>query len=55
MYRVNPTDATENETKTSKKLKLLLLHGTKGSNVAGILKVGFKPSKIGTFGPGEFI
>ena len=55
MYRVNPTDATENETKTSKKLKLLLLHGTKGSNIQGILKEGFKPSENGKFGPGVYL
>ena len=35
--------------------QLLLLHGTKASNVEGILKEGFKPSKHGSYGPGVYL
>ena len=34
---------------------LLLLHGTKGCNVEGILREGLRPSSAGSFGPGIYL
>ena len=35
--------------------RFLLLHGTTGPNVEGILKEGFRPSKNGRLGPGVYL
>ena len=51
IYRVN----SNNNTQVSDCSKVLLLHGTKAPNVEGILKMGFKPSKRGSWGPGVYM
>ena len=55
IYRVIPTDSTVTESSTSSSSKVLLLHGTKAPNVEGILKIGFKPSEKGRYGPGLYL
>ena len=55
MHRIIPTDTAENQSITSECSDILLLHGTKGSNVKGILKEGFKPSTNGRHGPGVYL
>ena len=55
MHRIVQKDIIQNESRISDCPSLLLLHGTKLSNVEGILKEGFKPSKKGTFGPGVYL
>ena len=55
IYRVKSTEKTLQEPKGSGSSSLLLLHGTKGPCVEGILKEGFRPSKSGSFGPGVYL
>ena len=55
MYRVVPRDTNTNKSIISDGSKLLLFHGTKVSNVKGILKEGFMPSKNARFGPGVYM
>ena len=55
IYRVEATKKPLQESKDSESSSLLLLHGTKGPRVEGILKEGFKPSKSGSFGPGVYL
>ena len=55
VYRVITTDSTSHQHDNSTGSQVLLLHGTKASNVEGILEVGFKPSKCGIFGPGVYL
>merc|ERR1739840_12292 len=54
IYRVKATGEDIEESKSSESSSLLLLHGTKGPNVEGVLKEGFRPSKSGNFGPGVY-
>ena len=55
IYRVVPTEKATNECKTSTDSEILLLHGTKGKNVDGILKKGFLPQKKGNHEPCVFL
>ena len=55
IHKVVSTDNTVTESETLNCSNLLLLHGTKGQNVEGILKEGFKPSEIGSRGPGIYL
>ena len=49
IYRVVSNDNISTESINSN--HTLLLHGTKAKNVEGILKTGFNPSQIGSYGP----
>ena len=55
IHRVVPTDLSSNKTCISESSNTLLLHGTKTSNIEGILKIGFKPSTMGSYGPGVYL
>ena len=55
IHRVVPNNVTKTKTQTSDYSKILLLHGTKGYNVRGILNEGFKPSPTGAYGPGLYL
>ena len=52
IYRVKTTDNFAPQSETSNRSSLLLLHGPRRQNIAGILNEGFKPSQGGRFGPG---
>ena len=54
IYRVKAFDDKVSKLETSDDQNILLLHGTKVSNVEGILKEGLKPSQKGTFGLGVY-
>jgi len=55
IYRVKANDIVIEKSKSSDLSSLLLLHGTKGPSVKGILKKGFRPSKSGSKGPGVYL
>ena len=55
IYGVIPTKHSSTESNITNFSQFLLLHGTKAPNVEGILKTGFKPSEIGTYGPGVYL
>ena len=55
IYRVIPTDTSENQSSNSDGSKTLLLHGTNVKNIGGILKEGIKPSKSGFMGAGVYL
>ena len=53
IHKIVSTDNTEENEGNGE--HLLLLHGTKGQNIQGILKEGFKPSTDGTYGTGVYM
>ena len=55
MYRVRTAVDVVAQSETSNNSNILLLHGTRGQNIEGILKEGFKPSQDGRFGPGVYL
>ena len=55
IYRIRTTANAVAQSQTSNKSNILLLHGTRGQNIKGILKEGFKPSQGGKFGPGVYL
>ena len=57
IYRVTDKTPTESNDSTSfmTSQNVLLLHGTKASNVEGILMTGFDPSRKGSHGPGLYL
>ena len=55
IYRIKTNDKNIIETKNSESSSILLLHGTKGPCVEGILKEGFRPSQSGSLGPGVYL
>ena len=55
IYRVRTTADVVAQSQTSNNSCLLLLHGTRGQNIEGILKEGFRPSQSGKFGPGVYL
>ena len=54
MYRVIPNNETESAASDCK-TNILLLHGTEGRDIEGILKEGFKPCQSGEYGPGVYL
>ena len=55
IFRIKLNKNVLNEPELSKDSSLLLLHGTKGKRVEGILREGFKPSGCGKYGPGIYL
>ena len=56
MYRVTPNNEASVESASSDcKTNILLLQGTKGRNIEGILKEGFRPLQSGAYGPGVYL
>ena len=55
IFRIVSNQNNIDESDISDPSKLLLLHGTPGGNVNGILKEGFKPSERGSYGPGVYM
>ena len=55
IYKVKPADYSVKKSGNTHGSNLLLLHGTKGKNVEGILKEGFKPSIKGSLGLGVYL
>ena len=55
VYRVRPTVNVVAPSGACNSSNILLLHGTRGQNIEGILKEGFKPSQGGRFGPGVYL
>ena len=52
---MKPVDNSENKSNNIDGSSLLLLHGTEGKNVKGILKEGFKPSRKGALDSGVYL
>ena len=55
IFRVTLNNNVLKESEDSKDSSLLLLHGTNGKNVEGILKEGFRPSRSGLYGPRVYL